>query len=401
MMKRISIILFSIIFLISFNAYPKKPPKKFLKDDYIFKGSQNIKWPYKTGLWGKIDTHGRIHPNPWALRYDNTITDEYALRFEVRQGDCGSDDCDRTSKKFIGRSEIGFFNPLPNNDTEGHIGEYWYKWSFYIDPESDVPTGDSFIHIGQFKSHLEHEKRTRSLLTNTTIDEFNETCPEINLLFSWRNTGIQAYRQGVTNCSGSGIKTIINQKDVKGKWHNFLLNINWTDQSDGKIKLWLNKNLVYKLEGKTISKIIRKNSNNFKLGPTFRVGVYSQGENGDQIMYYEGFRAEKNCKKFKEFNCNDLESQQITQTVIGSDTSGGWMNSETNEDQGKRERIIKTLITKITKGISKDTSANTNDIKNWVTLQIEPLDWDKDLDRAVDRKNLRNKLTEQGINKFK
>ena len=93
-------------------------------------------------------------------------------------------------------------------------------------------------------------------------------------------------------------------------------------------------------------------------------------------------------------NCiNDLKSQQI-------DTSG-WMNFETNEDQGKRDRIIKTLITKITKRISKDTSANTNDIKNWVTLQIEPLDWDKDLDRAVDRKNLRNKLIEQGINKFK
>ena len=93
-------------------------------------------------------------------------------------------------------------------------------------------------------------------------------------------------------------------------------------------------------------------------------------------------------------NCiNDLKSQQI-------DTSG-WMNFETNEDQGKRDRIIKTLITKITKRISKDTSANTNDIKNWVTLQIEPLDWDKDLDRAVDRKNLRNKLIEQGIKKFK
>ena len=170
---------------------------------------------------------------------------------------------------------------MPNNDTEGHIGEYWYKWSFYIDPESDVPTGDSFIHIGQFKSHLEHEKRTRSLLTNKTIDEFNETCPEINLLFSWRNNGIQAYRQGVTNCSGSGIKTIINQKDVKGKWHNFLLNINWADQSDGKIKLWLNNKLVYHLEGKTISKIITHQGE--KLGSMFRFGVYSQKTKGTTI----------------------------------------------------------------------------------------------------------------------
>ena len=89
-----------ILFALSNNSIAKKPPKKFLDEDFIFKPEQNIKYPYKTGLWGQLETHNRIHQNPWALRYSNEITNtnEYSLRFEKRLGDCGSDDCDRKEK---------------------------------------------------------------------------------------------------------------------------------------------------------------------------------------------------------------------------------------------------------------------------------------------------------------
>ena len=54
----------------------------------------------------------------------------------------------------------------------------------------------------------------------------------------------------------------VNKKDVIGKWHNVLLNVNWTDQEDGKIKLWLNEKLIYQKLGKSISKIVRNKKNN-------------------------------------------------------------------------------------------------------------------------------------------
>ena len=82
------------ILLISLNAYAKIPPDKFLDNEYVFKFEENINYPYNTGLWGSIETHTRIHQNPWALRYDNKVTktNEYSLRFEKRLEDCGAED---------------------------------------------------------------------------------------------------------------------------------------------------------------------------------------------------------------------------------------------------------------------------------------------------------------------
>ena len=403
-MKLFASFCISFLILFSLNVNAKKPPKKFLKDDYIFKGGQNIKWPYKTGLWGQMVTHERIHQNPWALRYNNSLTEDYTLRFEIRQGDCGEGDCDRTSKKFIGRTEVGFFDPPGSDTIKGHLGEYWYQWSIYIDSESDAPVswGD-FITIGQFKMWLEHEKLTRHLLTNENIDEFNETCPELSFSFDWRKSGIEIGRTGVIDCIGSS-HVIIPKKEAQGNWHNFLLNINWTDQDDGKIKLWLNEKLIYEHNGKTITKIV-KNKNNRLMGPAFKFGTYSQGENGNQIVFYRNFKTYKNCENFKIYNCSNLINQTAKKLMESkSDPDNGTLNVgtyETNEDPEKRKRIIKTLINKITKNIMKKSNSSKNDIENWVKEEIEKLNWDKDLDKGSDRKKLRDKLTKTGIKKFK
>ena len=403
-MKLFSALCISLFILLSFNINAKSPSKKMLDENYVFKGDQNIKYPYKTGLWGTISTHSRIHQNPWALRYDNEVSsiNEYSLRFEKRLGDCGTDDCDRTEKKFIGRSEVGFFDPISSDNIRGHLGEHWYSWSFLIHPDSDVPTKKDFVHMGQFKMSLEHEKLTRKFLTNETIDEFNETCPEMNFFLTWRYDGIHIGRSGVHKCDGDS-EIIIDQKTVKGQWHHVLLNINWTDEEDGKIKLWVNDKLVYQKNQKTISKIV-KNKNNKKMGPVFRFGIYSQGENGDQVFYYDNLKALKTCEKFREYNCESLREQNLVKTIQKSDPDDGTLivgQFETNDDPEKRKRIIKTLINKITKNIMKKSNSSKNDIENWVRAEIEKLNWDKDLDKGSDRKKIRDKLTKKGIKKFK
>ena len=105
---------FILICLFSFEVLAKKLPERFLDPGYVFKPDENIEYPYKIGLWDSIETHDRIHQKSYALRYDNLITldNEYSLRFEKRQGDCGKADCDRKSKKYIGRSAFIDVNKL-------------------------------------------------------------------------------------------------------------------------------------------------------------------------------------------------------------------------------------------------------------------------------------------------
>ena len=74
---------------------------------------------------------------------------------------------------------------------------------------------------------------------------------------------------------------------------------------------------------------------------------------------------------------------------------------ETNDDPNKRQRIINTLIKKITKDIGKKSDADASQIQQWVQKEVNQLDWDKDLDKGSDRKKLRDKLTKKGIKKFK
>ena len=85
-MKKILIVFLSFFVILASQA--KDPTKKFLDKEYIFQPEQFIKWPEKTGVWGKIETHGRIAPNPWNLSYEKEIVRDgkYSLRFEMRDG---------------------------------------------------------------------------------------------------------------------------------------------------------------------------------------------------------------------------------------------------------------------------------------------------------------------------
>ena len=74
---------------------------------------------------------------------------------------------------------------------------------------------------------------------------------------------------------------------------------------------------------------------------------------------------------------------------------------ETNDDPNKRQRIINTLIKKITKDIGKKSDADASEIQQWVQQEVNQLDWDKDLDKSKDRKKVRDKITKKGIKKFK
>ena len=301
-MKIILIILFTLFIFLSAKA--KDPPKKYLDENYVFKHSKFIKWPEKTGSWGKIETHGRIAPNPWNLRYETKIVRDgkYSLRFEMRDGDCHRRDCDRSNK--AGRSEVIFQGNYPSS-AKGHIGNVWYAWSMYI-PEGTNHIRPAYTILGQFKMPSDYIKQ----LDRVNSSGFDEDCPEIPIVFKLEREGVTIEKDGVLQCEGYGRELIIPTNALHNKWHDFLMNVNWTDKEDGFIDLWINDKLVYQSKGKTFGKLLKRKKDGKKMGPNFRFGIYNGKRKipvKTQVAYYDSFRSGKKCKKTALFHdCNNL-----------------------------------------------------------------------------------------------
>ena len=111
-------------------------------------------------------------------------------------------------------------------------------------------------------------------------------------------------------CEGYGRELIIPTKALHNKWHDFLMNVNWTDKEDGFIDLWINDKLVYQSKGKTFGKLLKRKKDGKKMGPSFRFGIYNGKRKipvKTQVAYYDSFRSGKKCKKTALFHdCNNL-----------------------------------------------------------------------------------------------
>ena len=130
------------------------------------------------------------------------------------------------------------------------------------------------------------------------------------MLFHLDPEGVLFVKDGVEKCGGYVNKVIIPYSEIHSKWHDFLLNVNWTGKEDGYIHLWINKKKVYQSKGKTIGKSLKRKKDGKKMGPSFRFGIY----NGKrfktvetQVVYYDAFKSGKNCKKTALFHdCKNL-----------------------------------------------------------------------------------------------
>ena len=298
--------IFTAFFFFGSIALAKDPPKKYLDDNYVFKHHEFIKWPEKTGVWGKMETHGWISQNAWNLKYEKKIVRDgkYSLRFEMRDGDCHKGECGRKNK--AGRSEISLVGSFPKN-AKGHVGKVWYAWSLYI-PKTTDHINPAYTLLGQFKMPNDYVKQ----LNRIDSSGFDENCPEIPVSFHLDEEGLIFVKDGVLKCGVHEKKIVIPYKDIHNKWHDFLMNVEWTDKEDGYIELWVNDKKVYQSKGKTIGKLIKRKKDKLKMGPMFRFGIYNGNRNEvdnikTQVVYYDSFKSGKNCKKTTLFhNCKKL-----------------------------------------------------------------------------------------------
>ena len=221
---------FFIIFLIlifSSNAYATVKLPKDVSSGSKFEKSLTGKYYKKYGY--QIVNKDDGHP---------VRSGEQSIRFEVRDGDCGKDegggwsDCkgDRERHELSGASSAM------------SKGEYWFSWSLYF-PEEHQNLWPLSNNYGQF-----HQKK------GPPVFMFKELKGGYSVV---RTIGDVDYDE----------RRLIRNDDMKGKWHDILINVKWSKKDDGFFKVWVNDKLKYDYKGptKTLSYVYEK------------IGVYSTG----------------------------------------------------------------------------------------------------------------------------
>ena len=147
---------------------------------------------------------------------------EYVELFEVRPGDCwydqGWDDCKNDRE----RSELTQWSKTTR---PGHV--YWYGWYVYFpnDYPNIYPTK---VAVGQFHQHGSHPV----------------------WMFQNANGGYHLDDQ-VTGTTRRYYK-LIDEEDLRGKWHKIELHVKWAKDQAGFFKAWVNGERKINYQGRTM-----------------------------------------------------------------------------------------------------------------------------------------------------
>jgi len=161
-----------------------------------------------------------------------------SIRFEVRDGDCGQNEDGGWSDCKGDRER----HELSGGDSKMSKGEYWFSWSLYF-PEEHQNLWPLSNNYGQF-----HQKGS------SPVFMFKELRGGYSVI---RTIGDIDYNE----------RRLIGNDDMKGKWHDILINAKWSKKDDGFFKVWVNDKLKYDYKGptKTAKYVYQK------------IGVYSTG----------------------------------------------------------------------------------------------------------------------------
>ena len=129
--------------------------------------------------------------------------------FEVKDGDCSSNsgwsDCDNDRE----RSELsGTKDNYPGN-------EYWYGWSIYF-PQNYINIYPTKTALGQF-----HQKSSHPIW-----------------MFQNFSGGYHLDQQ--VHGSTEKYYKLLNEKELRKKWHKVELHVRWSKKSDGFFRVWIN-----------------------------------------------------------------------------------------------------------------------------------------------------------------
>ena len=148
---------------------------------------------------------------------------EQSIRFEVRDGDCGKDPDGWSDCK--GDRERHELSVAGKKDLMSK-GEYWFSWSLFFpkDHQNLWPLSNNY---GQF-----HQK------DGAPVFMFKELRSGYSVV---RTIGDVDYDE----------RRLIRNDDLKGKWHDILINAKWSKKDDGFFNVCVNDKLKYEYKGPT------------------------------------------------------------------------------------------------------------------------------------------------------
>ena len=189
-----------------------------------------------------------------------------SIRFEVRDGDCGQDEQGGWSD-CKGDRERHELSANQKGDTMSK-GEYWFSWSLYF-PEEHQNLWPLSNNYGQF-----HQK------DGPPVFMFKELRSGYSVI---RTIGDVDYDE----------KRLIHNDDMKGKWHDILINVKWSKKDDGFFKVWVNDKLKYDYSGPTkTEKYVYE-----------KFGIYSTGIT--RYLNYKNLDAIDKCFEEKEYTTEE------------------------------------------------------------------------------------------------
>ena len=147
-------------------------------------------------------------------------------RFEVRAGDCGTNN--QFSDCQTGRERV----ELTTNEDSAVGDEDWYAWSLFI-PNNSPDISPAFLSLGQFKEH-------------------NVKAPLIQFFLGLRNKEYIEHIAAKINCYWERERTftLIDEDKMRGKWVDLVMFIRWSDEDDGLVKIWVNDELKVSFRGR-------------------------------------------------------------------------------------------------------------------------------------------------------
>ena len=204
-----------------------------------------------------------------------------ALKFKNGIGDCGNhsnglSDCDTHRE----RSE---FSMLSWDNTEK-----WFKFSIYIPKDSVFP------------------KRA-----NNSVWQLHSMNGPVNFKIQINDLGDLVWNDHINDKKK---EEILSYKKVKGQWNDFVINMDFAEMNNNKIKIWSNNDLVVDYVAKTHNEVSKK--------VYMKVGIYKSHLNralkddmGTSIAYYDAIAIGDNCKELslenEGNNCSKLGTVKI------------------------------------------------------------------------------------------
>lgn len=140
-------------------------------------------------------------------------------RFEVRPGDCDSQDCGRDRE----RSELSERGARSARGTSA-----WYGWSFYL-PKNWAAVWPTKTVLGQFHQEDSH--------------------PVWMFLHTKNGVVLDRQTQGKTE----SLTPLVSESDLRGTWHRIEVHAKWATDASGTFDVWVDGARKYTMQGQTMS----------------------------------------------------------------------------------------------------------------------------------------------------